>query len=462
MEGTFEQRAAELLEQATLLVSNSLRTTGEDGKYRISIPEEFKNSFFELTDQVNLKLMEDQDNFYGYFLFQMSRELRFDINSPAAVNFKGVRYVLYYNPLIFLKLDLERMESIIKHEILHVLLMHLTRAKALKNSYSAVVLNMAMDLAINKYLTPLPPYAVTVDWINQMYGLSLESYQSFEYYADRLQSVINLPKEAGDMDTEKLYETDFDASRTHDLWEESSELEEKALQEFTEKAVRASEKGELPAYLNNMLASLFGSRGELPWNLYLMRLLGTVESNKKKTVTRRNRRQPDRLELRGELRSHKARIALALDISGSISDEEFMQAMKEVLSIVKNYSNELTILECDDEIRREYQVKTMRDVKERTDSRGGTSFSPVFEYANAHEINLLIYFTDGKGEEKLKVKPRGYKVLWIISGRGDKLSLKEPYGAVMKLHNLAAKEEFVDLSEVTTSGYSMNYQEKII
>ncbi len=462
MEGTFEQRAAELLEQATLLVSNSLRTTGEDGKYRISIPEEFKNSFFELTDQVNLKLMEDQDNFYGYFLFQMSRELRFDINSPAAVNFKGARYVLYYNPLIFLKLDLERMESILKHEILHVLSMHLTRAKALKNSYSAVVLNMAMDLAINKYLTPLPPYAITVDWINQMYGLSLEPYQSFEYYADRLQSVINLSKEAGDMDTEKLYETDFDASRTHDLWEESSEIEEKALQEFTEKAIRASEKGELPAYLNSMLASLFGSRGELPWNLYLMRLLGTVESNKKKTVTRRNRRQPDRLELRGELRSHKARIALALDISGSISDEEFMQAMKEVLSIVKNYSNELTILECDDEIRREYQVKTMRDVKERTDSRGGTSFSPVFEYANAHEINLLIYFTDGKGEEKLKVKPRGYKVLWIISGRGDKLSLKEPYGAVIKLHNLAAKEEFVDLSEVTTSGYSMNYQEKII
>ena len=32
---------------------------------------------------------------------------------------------------------------------------------------------------------------------------------------------------------------------------------------------------------------------------------------------------------------------------------------------------------------------------------------------------MLIYFTDGKGETELKVKPKGYKVLWVISGKGD-------------------------------------------
>lgn len=462
MENYFEQSAAELLDRAVELISNSLRSAGEDGRYSINIPEDFQTDFFGLIDQVNLQLMEDQDNFYGYFLFQMSRELRFDISSPAAVNFKGAKYVIYYNPLMFLKLDLGRMKSVLKHEILHILSMHLPRARALKGRYTAVVLNMAMDLAINKYLTPLPPYAVTVEWINQNYDLTLEPYQSFEYYADQLQTVMNLQEESGDMDTLKMYETDFDAARTHDIWEESSDMEEKALQEFTEKAVEASEKGELPSYLNSILATLRSSRGELPWNLYLRRMLGTVESDKKKTITRRSRRQPDRLELRGELRSHKAKIVLALDISGSISDEEFMQAMKEVLSIVKNYSHELTILECDDEIRREYPIKSMKDIKERTRTGGGTSFSPVFEYANAHEINLLIYFTDGKGEEKLKVKPHGYKILWIISGKGDRLSLKDPYGAVMKLSHMETKEEYPELNEVTTSGYSMNYQEKNI
>ena len=33
-----------------------------------------------------------------------------------------------------------------------------------------------------------------------------------------------------------------------------------------------------------------------------------------------------------------------------------------------------------------------------------------------------------KGESRLSVVPRGYKVLWVMSGRGDKLSVKEPYG----------------------------------
>ncbi|MDF2596853.1 MAG: hypothetical protein K0R69_3194, partial [Clostridia bacterium] len=73
-------------------------------------------------------------------------------------------------------------------------------------------------------------------------------------------------------------------------------------------------------------------------------------------------------------------------------------------------------------------------------------FTPVFEYVNKKKINLLVYFTDGKGEEKLRVIPRGYKILWVISGRGDKLSLKESYGAVKKLSKVESKENGVDLS----------------
>ena len=76
--------------------------------------------------------MEDKDNFYGYFLFQMSRDIRFDISSPTAVNFKGAKYVIYFNPIIFLSLNIKQMESTIKHEILHILSLHLIRAKEFK------------------------------------------------------------------------------------------------------------------------------------------------------------------------------------------------------------------------------------------------------------------------------------------------------------------------------------------
>ena len=90
-------------------------------------------------------------------------------------------------------------------------------------------------------------------------------------------------------------------------------------------------------------------------------------------------------------------------IKKDLTDEEFKQAVKEVLSIVKNYNHEITIIECDKDIKRAYKVKTIKDVKERCSSGGGTRFTPVFEYANNKNINLLIYFTDGKGEDKLGV-----------------------------------------------------------
>ena len=190
--------------------------------------------------------------------------------------------------------------------------------------------------------------------------------------------------------------------------------------------------------------------------------MGTIEANKKKTRTRRNRRQPSRLDLRGELRGHKAEIAVAIDISGSISDEEFKQAIKEVLSIVKNYNQEITIIECDKEIRRTYKVKSVKDIKERSTTGGGTEFSPVFQYANSKKLNLLIFFTDGKGEERLKVVPKGYKILWVISGRGDKLSLHQPYGAVKKLKKIEVKEEIIDMNDVRIDGYSMNNQQPML
>ena len=72
-----------------------------------------------------------------------------------------------------------------------------------------------------------------------------------------------------------------------------------------------------------------------------------------------------------------------------------------------------------------------------------------------------MYFTDGKGENKLGVIPRGYKVLWVISGRGDTLSLSQSYGTIKKLSKVEIKDNIVDMKDVRSDGYSMNNQEPI-
>ena len=447
----------------------SLRSELYDEIYNVKkieeMPKDFKENFLKLVTMVNFMLIDDNENFYGYFLLQMSREVLYDIATPTAVNFKLSRYVIYFNPYIFLNLTTNQMKSTIKHEIFHILSFHLNRARSLKRKYSTLAINMAMDIVVNQHIDYLPPYATTLERINFKYSLKLQPYMTMEYYAEKIQDSLNQLEEkdesAEDDSKDDHIEKEYDVSTTHDLWERSIEVDEETLKDFTEKFASLAEKGAVPLYLEGILKKLKGNKGEIPWNMYLKKLMGTLEGKKKKTITRKSRRQPNRLDLRGELRGHTARITLAIDISGSISDEEFHGAIKEVFNIVKTYKHEITLLECDTEIRQAYKVKSINNVRARCNSRGGTKFTPVFKYVNNTNTNILIYFTDGKGEVELGVMPRGYKTLWVISGRGEKLSLNEPFGIVKKLKPVEIKEDILDRADVIGDGFSMNNQEPI-
>lgn len=463
METYYVNEVNRLYIRAREIVDRYCLAKAKDEEVKLNTPEAFKKEFFGLIDRVNLSLLEERDNFYGYFLFQMSREIRFDIGGPTAVNFRGAKYIIYFNPIMFLKLSIDQMQTTIKHEILHIVSLHLIRANEFKGTHSTAAINMAMDIVVNRYLNFLPPYATTLEWVNLKYSLQLEPYAAFEYYVEKIQKALDLLEEEDlpekDSNNKETIETEYSVERTHELWEESNGVDEKTQQEFVERVINNAEKGEIPSYLTGLISELKNSVGELPWNLYLSRLMGTIESVKNRTITRRDRRQPERLDLRGQLRSHKAKVVVALDISASISEEEFKQAIEEVLSIVRNYDHEITLIECDDVIRQLYKVNSEKDIRERRHKGGATKFNPVFEYANHNKVNLLVYFTDGKGEDNLKVIPRGYKILWVISGRGDQLSLKEPYGTVKKLKHIEIADIELEISEVVSSGISMQQRE---
>ncbi len=467
MSKNFEELRIKLYNRVTNIVNGGemFKAKRDGEKFVVDMPEDLTLEFYKLVDRVNLALMEDKENFYGYFLFQVKREIRYDIATPTSISFQGAKYIIYFNPLIFLQLNLSQMQGTIKHEIHHILALHLVRAKELRKKYSTLAVNMAMDIVANQYINFLPAYATTLEWVNTKYNLKLEPYNSMEYYVREIQGELDLleeDKEGEEDDSKGDTKDEYDPKKTHDTWDESDDIDDKTLKSFTEKFAELSSKGKLPIEIEAMLKTLKGSENEIPWNIYLKKIMGTLESSKKKTVTRRSRRQPNRLDLKGELRGHRAKIAVAIDISGSISDAEFMQAMKEVLSIVKNYNSEVTIIECDSNIKRAYKVKSVKDIRERVTKGGGTQFTPVFEYINNTDTNLLIYFTDGKGEDNLKVTPKGYRTLWIISGRGYKLSLKEPYGVVKRLKAIEEKDEFIDIHDVRNDGWSMNSVEPTI
>ena len=62
--------------------------------------------------------------------------------------------------------------------------------------------------------------------------------------------------------------------------------------------------------------------------------------------------------------------------------------MIEILDIAKNRSSKITVIECDDKIRRVYQAKSRNDFKKRSSNNGSTKFSPVFKYLQDNKLKI--------------------------------------------------------------------------
>ena len=100
----------------------------------------------------------------------------------------------------------------------------------------------------------------------------------------------------------------FDPQTSHDIWDESDSIDTDTMDQITERYINEASKGDLEGYVKSLIDTFQKTRRALPWYFYLKKLMGKVASGYKKTTMRRNRRQPERLELSGTLRQHKANV----------------------------------------------------------------------------------------------------------------------------------------------------------
>jgi predicted metal-dependent peptidase len=406
------------------------------------LTQEFENKFFKIVEYCSFSLMNGTDNFFAYFLIQMKRHIRYDISEATATSFNGSGFTIFFNPSSFLECSFLEMLALIKHEIYHIMSGHHMRARALRGSCSSLAINLAMDISINQYIVNLPNWANTMERTRLSYDVDLKEDQTMEQYAAIIQAGLDKKKKdkkQGEKSDKDFQEEDYiqrehDSSQAHEVWYSNEQFDGELVKESIKKLAENAVKGKIPESIDELLRNM-NRRAEITWKDYLKRLLGTLPSGYKKTVTRRDRRQPDRLDLRGRLSRHIAQIAVAIDISGSITDNELGQVMGEVFTLVKNYPSEVTIIECDSEIRRVYKVNGIKDVKKKVNTRGATKFSPVFDYMikNKMKNHVLIYFTDGLGEAELTVAPMNRNTIWVLTGKGEELSLRKPFGVVKRL-----------------------------
>ena len=393
----------------------------------------YKRRFFDIVEKVILFLLQGQDAFFGQFMLSIKREIRFDIKVPIATIPKRDGFNMYFNPFFFLNCTKREMAALLKHEIYHIMNLHFEREKQLKNRFSKEAVGVALDISINQYIKDLPGYSRKLEAINMEHNLNLAENRSVEEYAEEIyksiKSRIKKDKFNENGNEEFLVEMD----KAHEIWDEI-DIDEESINSLTKKTAISAYNKNTPKGLEKIILA-YDEKPEISWELVLKNAIPAMKSGYKKTIVRRNRRQPERFDLRGTLPKNEAEVVVAIDISASMKDDEMKKILIEILSITHASKNKVTVIECDNEIRKVYKLRSEKDIQKRCRENGSTLFSPVFKYIRDKNMKncILVYFTDGVGEKELEIKPFNKKTLWVICG-DDELSLKEPYGEVKRIH----------------------------
>ncbi len=205
-------------------------------------------------------------------------------------------------------------------------------------------------------------------------------------------------------------------------------------------------RGLFPSHQQEALKKVL-EKPTIKWEQVLRKYIGTIPNGYRKTRTRLDRRQPERFDISGKISKHTIDLVVAIDTSGSMFRELLEKIFTEIFTILKTKDYHLTIIECDAEIQNVYEARSMADVKLEVNGRGGTAFTPVIEYVNKDRCfrkSLLIYFTDGMGEQRIPI-PQVYRLLWVLpynvkptpgkTGFLDTgLSVLEPFGEVIYMN----------------------------
>ena len=435
----------------------------EAGDRQPHLFSEVRRDCIQMLELMKLFLISRRDSYYGYFLMNLTYEVDFSSRSIAGILLGKFPPVFRTNPLLLSKFTLKEILFIVCHEIDHIVLNHpaeMLKANPERDPDVFEKFNLAADASVNdrilaemeeverSYLSA-PKGHVSSDTLKKMFKLrSLRKMESYLYYFDLIRGK-SLPQNAQQPqrmlsagDSGEKLPTDIvtaqNCGKPEDhQWDAGEDAEEAAavVRELVNAATSMMNdevRGTIPgSYFEQVKA--INAPPVLSWQSILKKYVGTITSDKRKTRTRLNRRQPTRFDLAGAQDEKTLKIVVAIDTSASVTSQDVAKILNEVMVIVATRRHVLTVVECDSRVQRVYQLQSQNDIPKSITGRGGTAFTPVIEYVNNDRYfrdALLIYFTDGFGEREIP-RPKTYRNLWVILGKTENLSVQDPYGTVI-------------------------------
>jgi len=371
------------------------------------------------------------------FFAALSRKI--EKRASTAIPTAGVRvdpetaqFEMIYNPDFFASLPEEHIRGVLKHEFYHLIFDHVTSRKP--EGVNHMAWNIAADLAINSHLQGELPEMACMPGVGPFAEMPL--HKTAEWY------LANLPqKEEGDGDGEGEPGDGDDSGEggdgqpsdgnpgsfdDHSGWSESGDspeqeaanqmAKERLKQAMKEAASEASQSakgwGSMSAAVKEEIIKRLETK--VDWKKVLRYFIKTSQrAARRSSVKRINKRyayiHPGKKTLR------QAKIAIAIDQSGSVSDEMLAGFFGELNKLAK--LAEFTVIPFDTEVPEDkvYVWKKGQNKKTERVSCGGTCFNAPTDYVNANSFDGVIILTDMEAPKPKRCKAQR---MWMTDKRG--------------------------------------------
>lgn len=357
-----------------------------------------------------------EEPFFGHLLSGINRDITSE-TATAMITFRKGRPLLRVNPEYYLKTlgpDGQR-SSIIKHEVLRLLLNHAGRRTA---DMDAELFTIASDIVISQltgHKWPAPPEIASID----SFEFDLPTNQTVEWYYDKLtEHRDEIPEGVGPGES------------AEDRWgnggEDGDEIEQAiADHELAKVASDARDRagdffsaidGEVQAIVETMVSEL---QPKVDWR----RVIRMFTASSRKTRIANTLRRPSKRY--GTYPGIKVKrfhsLAVIIDTSGSVKEAALSEFFTEVRAIWRQGSS-VTVIEADNIVRSTWEYRGHAPAK--TKGRGGTRFDPALQWVTnaTPAFDAALYFTDGKAAAP-RVRPP-CDVLWVLTPDADDRALR--------------------------------------
>lgn len=376
----------------------------------------------KLTDILVNILLEEP--FFGHLAAKLMRREAEDVADTALILEPGGTIALAVNPNFWAdkKLTATQRFGAIKHELLHLAMMHPFRSSEFGNPS---LYSIAADLVVNQYLKADQLREGQI-LLTQLPGLGLEPNRSLGYYYRKLEEYLARSVQEGHPDQNKLQQwldPEHAAQLRHQFWADSltdlADEQKKAiaavwqhqLGDLISKEAQGSFYRLEEALRELIRRSLSPANPIMDWK----RVLRIFATNSRKMALKDTIRRPSKRygTVPGIKIKRNQRLMVALDTSGSLPTVVLAAFFREIYQLWRSGA-ELMVVEIDDKIQQEYPYRGQKVLE--VAGRGSTAFDPAIQRANDEAVDGLIYLTDGFGPIP-ELSPR-MPMLWLISKDG--------------------------------------------